>query len=75
MDFSGKEVAVSQPWLMVHEPVDLMFDTWYPTDYLSANIRHTVSALFSHPDKDVQRRRPLVPSASEATSQSMEIDR
>ena len=36
---------------MVHEPVDLMFDSWYPTDFLSANIRHTVSALFSHPAK------------------------
>ena len=72
-DFSGKEVAVSQPWLMVHEPVDLMFDSWYPTDYLSANLRHNVSALFSHPAKGV-RRRPR-PSGDLATPQNMEIDR
>lgn len=30
-DFSGKEVAVPTPWLMENEPVDLMFDSWYPT--------------------------------------------
>lgn len=58
-DFSGKEVAVSQPWLMVHEPIDLKFDTWYPTDYLSANIRHNVSAIFSRPAESpaVRHRR------------------
>ena len=44
---------------MVHEPVDLMFDSWYPTDYLSANIRHTVSALFSHPAKGKYMAFPL----------------
>ena len=49
----------SQPWLMVHEPVDLMFDSWYPTDFLSANIRHTVSALFSHPAKGKNMAFPL----------------
>jgi hypothetical protein len=81
-NFSGKEVAVvSQPWLMVHEPVDLLFDTWYPTDYLSANIRHNVSAIFSKtvPKGDVLARRPQPPeNVSEgmiATAQSMEIDR
>ena len=77
-DFSGKEVAVSQPWLMVHEPVDLMFDSWYPTDFLSANLRHTVSALFSHPAKDENPRRRLYPSGGDGTvaiPQSMEIDR
>ena len=72
-DFSGKEVAVNQPWYLVHEPIDLMFDSWYPTDYLSANLRHTVSALFSHPAKGV-RRRPR-PSGDLATPQNMEIDR
>ena len=44
---------------MVHEPVDLMFDSWYPTDFLSANIRHTVSALFSHPAKGKNMAFPL----------------
>ena len=48
-EYSGKEVAVSKPWLMIHEPVDLKFDSWFPTDWLSANLRHTVTAIFSHP--------------------------
>ncbi len=34
---------------MIHEPVDLKFDSWFPTDWLSANLRHTVTAIFSHP--------------------------
>jgi len=47
--FSGQEVALSTPtpWFIVHEPVDLQYDTWFPTDWLSANLRHTVTALFS----------------------------
>ena len=65
---------------MVHEPVDLMFDSWYPTDYLSANIRHTVSALFSHPAKGSRRRpRPsggdMVERGGSGGPQNMEIDR
>ena len=40
---------MSKPWLMIHEPVDLKFDSWFPTDWLSANLRHTVTAIFSHP--------------------------
>jgi hypothetical protein len=46
--FFFQEVAVSSPWLMTNEPVDLCYDTWFPTDWLSANIRHTVSVIFSH---------------------------
>ena len=47
--FSGQEVALSTPtpWFIVHEPVDLQYDTWFPTDWLSANLRHTVTAIFS----------------------------
>ena len=44
---------------MLHEPVDLMFDSWYPTDFLSANLRHKVSAIFSHPAKTTSRQRRL----------------
>ena len=47
-DYSGKEVAVSAPWLIVHEPVDLQYDTWFPTDWLSANLRYTVTAIFTN---------------------------
>jgi len=48
-EFSGQEVALSTPtpWFIVHEPVDLQYDTWFPTDWLSANLRHTVTAIFS----------------------------
>ncbi len=46
---SGKEVAVSKPWLMVNEPIDLEYDTWFPTDCLSANLRQVVSVIFSEP--------------------------
>lgn len=48
------------------------------SDFLSANLRHTVSALFSHPAKDDSARRRLHPSGGEGTvaiPQSMEIDR
>ena len=38
---------------MIHEPVDLKFDTWFPTDWLSANLRHTVTAIFSHPSTSI----------------------
>jgi len=44
---------VSKPWLMIHEPVDLKFDSWFPTDWLSANLRHTVTAIFSHPSTSI----------------------
>ena len=39
---------------MVHEPVDLMFNSWYPSDHLFTNICHTIPALFSHPVKGKQ---------------------
>jgi len=81
---------VSKPWLMIHEPVDLKFDSWFPTDWLSANLRHTVTAIFSHPTPvtssavapgDGPRRtrgrsRPATQSETALTSvpQSMEID-
>ena len=42
--FSGEE-ATSTP-TQVHDPVDLQYDTWFPTDWLSANLRHTVTAIF-----------------------------
>ena len=46
--YSGKEVAaITKPWIMIHEAIDLEFDTWYPTDWLSANVRHTVSTIFT----------------------------
>ena len=40
---------------MVHEPVDLMFNSWYPSDNLFTNICHTIPALFSHPIRGTQR--------------------
>lgn len=48
--FSGYEVALPSPtpWFIIHEPVDLKYDTWFPTDMLSANLRHTVTAIFSN---------------------------
>ena len=48
--FSGQEVALTSPtpWFIVHEPVDLQYDTWFPTDWVSANLRHTVTAIFSN---------------------------
>lgn len=60
---------------MVHEPVDLLFDSWYPTDFLSANLRHTVSAIFSHPAKEIRRRLQVSGDRTVALPQSMEIDR
>ena len=48
-NYSGKEIAaITKPWIMIHEAIDLEFDTWYPTDWLSANVRHTVSTIFTH---------------------------
>ena len=41
-------MAVSTPWLIVHEPLDLDYETWFPTNWLSANLRHTVTALFTN---------------------------
>ena len=55
-----QELAVSTPWLIVHEPLDLQYDTWFPTNWLSANLRHTVTALFSSHTAD--------------TNTSMEVD-
>ena len=47
-NYSGKEIAaITKPWIMIHEAIDLEFDTWYPTDWLSANVRHTVSTIFT----------------------------
>ena len=40
---------VSNSWSIANEPVDLCYDTWFPTDHLSANLRHTVSVIFSKP--------------------------
>lgn len=33
---------------MGNEAVDLQYETWYPTDCLQANVRHCVTALFTH---------------------------
>lgn len=38
---------MSKPWFMSSEPVDLAYDTWYPTDWLSANLRHFITVIFS----------------------------
>ena len=65
-------VAV-QPWFL-NQPVDLIFDTWYPTDFLSANLRHSVSAIFSH-QADRRQRIHLSGDRTVAIPQSMEIDR
>ena len=49
---------------MLHEPLDLQYETWFPTDWLSANLRHTVTAIFgSH-----------VPAAGTSEAGSMEVD-
>ena len=40
---------MSKPWLMANEPIDLEYDTWFPTDCLSANVRQIVSVIFSEP--------------------------
>ena len=66
-EYSGQELALSSPtpWYIVHEPVDLAYDTWFPTDWLSANLRHTVTALFS--------TQPSEPAGT-VTSTSMEVD-
>ena len=64
--FSGQEVALlttPTPWYIVHEPVDLQYDTWFPTDWLSANMRHTVTAIFSNQ-----------PASSGQQAGSMEVD-
>ena len=36
---------------MANEPVEWQYDTWYPTDWLSANLRHTISVIFSESTK------------------------
>ena len=58
--YSGKEIAaITKPWIMIHEAIDLEFDTWYPTDWLSANVRHTVSTIFTQSSsKSVRPARP-----------------
>ena len=57
---SGKEIAaITKPWIMIHEAIDLEFDTWYPTDWLSANVRHSVSTIFTQSSsKSVRPARP-----------------
>ena len=40
-----------QQWVMANEPVEWQYDTWYPTDHLSANLRHTISVIFSESTK------------------------
>ncbi len=82
---SGKEVAVSKPWLMANEPIDLEYDTWFPTDCLSANIRQVVSVIFSEPPGKTasggaagDRSGASSAASAEATggevAQSMEVD-
>eukprot|EP00095_Tigriopus_kingsejongensis_P006031 maker-scaffold889_size84747-snap-gene-0.19 protein:Tk06031 transcript:maker-scaffold889_size84747-snap-gene-0.19-mRNA-1 annotation:"e3 ubiquitin-protein ligase ubr3" len=59
--FSGKEVALSnKPWFMSSKPVDLQYDTWYPTDWLSANLRHMITVIFAnnHEDWNLERAQP-----------------
>ena len=58
--YSGKEIAaITKPWIMIHEALDLEFDTWYPTDWLSANVRHNVSTIFTQSSsKSIRPARP-----------------
>ena len=51
LSFVFQEVVVSNSWSIANEPVDLFYDTWFPTDHLSANLRHTISVIFSHRQK------------------------
>lgn len=48
---------MSKPWVMANEPIDLKYDTWFPTDFISANLRHVVSVIFSHPSEDTSVAR------------------
>ena len=73
-DYSGKELALSSPtpWYIVHEPVDLQYDTWYPTDFISANLRHTVSAIFSSQPTSSTQTSMEVDPVSEGSSDESE---
>lgn len=42
-----QELAVRQQWVMANKPVEWQYDTWFPTDWLSANLRHNISVIFS----------------------------
>lgn len=74
-----QEVAVSKPWVMANEPVDLKYDTWYPTDWLSANLRQVVSVIFSHSSNSSRNRNNSSTEASadgisSEIEQSMDVD-
>ena len=73
--YSGQEVALSTPtpWYIVHEPIDLQYDTWFPTDHISANLRHTVSAIFSSEDAAASGQTSMeVDQVSEGSSDESE---
>merc|ERR1719507_2362863 len=72
--FSGQEVAISTPtpWFIVHEPVDLQYDTWFPTDWLSANLRHTVTAIFSNQPAGAQHISMEVDQVSDGSEDDSE---
>ena len=70
--FSGQEVAISTPWFIVHEPVDLQYDTWFPTDWLSANLRHTVTAIFSNQPAAAQHVSMEVDQVSDGSEDDSE---
>jgi hypothetical protein len=55
---------------MIHEPVDLKFDSWFPTDWLSANLRHTVTAIFSHASMSVTPATAVTPGDRRARRRS-----
>ncbi len=78
-----QEVVESKPWLMANEPVDLEYDTWFPTDWLSANLRQKISVIF--PEFSQQQRAQQQQQAGQSQQQqqagegaevahSMEVD-
>ncbi|XP_071748159.1 E3 ubiquitin-protein ligase UBR3 isoform X3 [Lepeophtheirus salmonis] len=76
--YSGREIAISKPWLIVHKPTDLKYDTWFPTDWLSANLRHVVSALFIPPItgdlNDPSKSNSIVPTNFQDIMPSMQME-
>ena len=65
---------------MTNEPIDLRYESWFPTDGVSSNLRHVVPVIFSH-------RRPNMPGQAghqgqgqdsygdmNTVAQSMEVD-
>ena len=75
---------MSKPWVMANEPVDLRYSTWFPSDCLSANLRHNVSVVFSQSSSNCQSssRSGVGPGGrgqgagqeETAVAQSMEVD-